>query len=64
MTVTIAAVVVGETVGPAAVGVVALGDQIRPGFAPVAVAGFVFALAGALSLTRFGEVTDHAAQRE
>jgi drug/metabolite transporter (DMT)-like permease len=52
------------TVTIAAVGVVALGDQIRPGFAPVAAAGFVVALAGALSLTRFGEPADHPAQRE
>ena len=55
VTVTTAAVVVGETIAPAAVGVVVLGDQIRPGFMPVAAAGFVVAIAGALLLTRFGE---------
>jgi drug/metabolite transporter (DMT)-like permease len=55
VTVTTAAVVVGETIVPATVGVVALGDRIRPGFVPVAAIGFVVALAGALLLTRFGE---------
>jgi len=61
VTVTTAAVVVGETIVPAAVGVVALGDQIRPGFVPVAVAGFVVALTGALLLTRFGEPVEQMA---
>jgi uncharacterized membrane protein YdcZ (DUF606 family) len=61
VTVTTAAVVVGETIVPATVGVVALGDQIRPGFALVAVAGFVVALAGALLLTRFGEAVHQPA---
>lgn len=56
VTVTTGAMVVGETVGPAAVGVLLLGDHTRPGYAPLAVAGFVLAVAGALALTRFGEV--------
>src|SRR5213080_1302213 len=55
VTVTTAAVVVGETAVPAAVGVVWLGDQVRPGFVPVGLAGFLLAVAGALLLTRFGE---------
>lgn len=50
-----AGMVIGETVGPALVGVLALGDRTRHGWAPVAVAGFVLALLGALALARFGE---------
>jgi drug/metabolite transporter (DMT)-like permease len=55
VTVTTGAMVVGETLAPAAVGVLVLGDHTRPGLAPVAVAGFVVALAGTLALARFGE---------
>jgi drug/metabolite transporter (DMT)-like permease len=50
-----AAVIVGETLLPALVGVIVLGDRTRPGFVPVAVAGFGIAIAGALTLARFGE---------
>jgi drug/metabolite transporter (DMT)-like permease len=56
-----AGMVVGETVMPAAVGVLALGDGTRPGFVPVAVGGFVLAVAGALALGRFGEVAPEPA---
>ncbi|NJC73300.1 hypothetical protein HC031_26790 [Planosporangium thailandense] len=55
VTVTTGAMVIGETVAPAAVGVLLLGDHTRPGYAPVAVVGFVIAVAGALALARFGE---------
>jgi drug/metabolite transporter (DMT)-like permease len=55
VTVTTAAVVVGETTVPAAVGVIWLGDQVRRGFVPVGLTGFLLALTGALLLTRFGE---------
>jgi drug/metabolite transporter (DMT)-like permease len=48
-----AALVVTQTAVPAAVGVVLLGDQVRSGAGPVAAAGFVVALAGALALARF-----------
>lgn len=51
-----AGMVIGETVMPAVVGVLALGDGTRPGFVPVAAGGFVLAVAGALALGRFGEV--------
>jgi drug/metabolite transporter (DMT)-like permease len=51
-----AGMVLGETVGPAVVGIAALGDRTRPGLAPLAVAGFALAVAGALALARFGEV--------
>jgi hypothetical protein len=50
-----AAVVVGETAVPAVVGILVLGDHTRPGFAAVAVVGFLLAVAGALALSRFGE---------
>ncbi|MET9882198.1 hypothetical protein ABZZ20_03390 [Streptomyces sp. NPDC006430] len=50
-----AGMVLGETIGPALVGVVWLGDRTREGLAWLAVLGFVVAVAGALALTRFGE---------
>ncbi|MGY4960101.1 hypothetical protein [Streptomyces sp. 900105245] len=50
-----AGMVIGETVGPAAVGVVWLGDRTREGLAWLAVLGFTVAVAGALLLARFGE---------
>jgi drug/metabolite transporter (DMT)-like permease len=56
VTVVTATLVIGETLPPAAVGITILGDHTRPGFAPLAVAGFVVALLGAAGLTRFGEV--------
>jgi drug/metabolite transporter (DMT)-like permease len=42
-----------ETVVPAAVGLVWLGDRIRPGFAWLAVLGFVLTLGGSMRLARF-----------
>ncbi|MFE9439657.1 hypothetical protein ACFYO2_11690 [Streptomyces sp. NPDC006602] len=50
-----AAMVIGETIGPAAVGVVWLGDRTREGLAWVAALGFLVAVVGALALARFGE---------
>ncbi|MEW1862797.1 MULTISPECIES: hypothetical protein [unclassified Streptomyces] len=50
-----AGMVLGETVGPALVGVLALHDRTRAGWAPAAVAGFVLAVAGGLALARYGE---------
>ena len=57
VTVATAGVVLGETVGPALIGLAALGDRTRPGLAPVAAAGFAVAVAGALALARFGEAS-------
>ncbi|OXM73479.1 hypothetical protein CF166_09910 [Amycolatopsis sp. KNN50.9b] len=51
-----ALMVVGETVVPSLIGVFLLGDSTRAGFAPLAAAGFVVAVAAALALARFGEV--------
>ncbi|MEW1721214.1 hypothetical protein [Streptomyces sp. NPDC093109] len=50
-----AGMVLGETIGPALVGVVWLGDRTRGGLEWLAVAGFAVAVAGALALARFGE---------
>ncbi|MFD8610339.1 hypothetical protein [Streptomyces sp. NPDC059631] len=50
-----AGMVLGETLGPAAIGVVWLGDRTRDGLAWLAVLGFAVAVAGALALARFGE---------
>jgi drug/metabolite transporter (DMT)-like permease len=50
-----AMLVVGETVVPALLGVTLFDDHTRPGFAPVAVVGFVCAVGGAVTLSRFGE---------
>jgi drug/metabolite transporter (DMT)-like permease len=50
-----AGLVIGETIGPAAVGVVWLGDRTREGLEWLAVLGFVVAVVGALALARFGE---------
>jgi hypothetical protein len=41
---------------PAAVGIFLLGDVPRPGWGWVAVVGFALAVAGALSLSRHGEM--------
>jgi drug/metabolite transporter (DMT)-like permease len=55
VTTSTAMMVLGETVLPSLIGIVLLGDRTRPGFALVAVAGFVLAVAAALALARFGE---------
>ncbi|MFE8972571.1 DMT family protein [Streptomyces cyaneofuscatus] len=53
-----AGMVLGETVGPALVGVVWLGDGTRAGLGWLAVTGFVVAVAGSLALARFGEAPE------
>jgi drug/metabolite transporter (DMT)-like permease len=53
-----AALVVGETTVPALVGLIALGDSTRRGFAPVGVVGFLLAVGGALALSRYGELAE------
>ena len=57
VTTAVAGMVVGETLAPAFVGVVWLGDRARDGFGWLVIAGFVVAVAGALVLARFGEVS-------
>jgi hypothetical protein len=44
-----------EVVLPSLVGIVLFGDAIRPGDMPLAIAGFVLAIGGAASLSRFAE---------
>ncbi|HVQ99112.1 MAG TPA: DMT family transporter, partial [Mycobacterium sp.] len=58
VTTAVAGMVVGETVAPALVGVVWLGDSTRDGFGWVVVTGFAIAVAGTLVLARFGEAPD------
>ncbi|MFI8827476.1 hypothetical protein [Streptomyces sp. NPDC053431] len=50
-----AGLVLGETIGPAMVGVAWLGDRTREGFSWLAFLGFAVAVAGSLTLARFGE---------
>jgi drug/metabolite transporter (DMT)-like permease len=59
-----AGMVIGETVGPALVGVVWLGDRTREGLAWAAVLGFAVAVAGALALARFGEAPEGGTPEE
>ncbi|HUJ07820.1 MAG TPA: hypothetical protein VLX31_17075 [Streptosporangiaceae bacterium] len=63
VTVATAAVILVETVPPAVVGVLLLGDTTRPGMAGVAVAGFLLALLSAVALARFGEGGEHPTDR-
>ena len=51
-----AAVVITETILPAAIGILVLGDEPRPGLTWLAVLGFVISVSGALMLARFGEL--------
>jgi drug/metabolite transporter (DMT)-like permease len=55
VTTTVAAMVVGETIAPALVGVVWLGDTARAGLGWLVIVGFVVAIAATLVLARFGE---------
>jgi drug/metabolite transporter (DMT)-like permease len=60
VTTAVAGMVVGETVGPALVGVAWLGDRTRDGLSWMVVAGFTIAVAAALALSRFGEAPEPA----
>jgi drug/metabolite transporter (DMT)-like permease len=55
VTVAVAAVVLVETIPPAAVGITLLGDKTRHGMAGVAIAGFILAVICAVQLARFGQ---------
>ncbi|MEU6987769.1 hypothetical protein ABZ946_30815 [Streptomyces sp. NPDC046324] len=57
-----AALVVGETVLPGMIGVWWLGDSSRPGFAWLAVLGFVLAVMGAVAVAWFGAPEAHGGQ--
>jgi drug/metabolite transporter (DMT)-like permease len=60
VTTAVAGMVIGETVGPALVGVAWLGDRTRPGLGWMVEAGFIVAVIAALALSRFGEAPDPA----
>jgi drug/metabolite transporter (DMT)-like permease len=60
VTTAVAGMVIGETVGPALVGVAWLGDRTRPGLGWMVGAGFVVAVIAALALSRFGEAPEPA----
>jgi drug/metabolite transporter (DMT)-like permease len=55
VTVATAAVIMVETIPPAIVGVLLLGDTTKPGRTGLAIAGFILALVAAVALARFGE---------
>ena len=60
VTTAVAGMVIGETVGPALVGVAWLGDRTRPGLGWMVEVGFVVAVFAALALSRFGEAPEPA----
>jgi drug/metabolite transporter (DMT)-like permease len=62
VTVATAAIVLAETLPPAVIGVVFLGDKTRPGLEPAAAVGFLLAVASAVMLARFGEADRPAAK--
>jgi drug/metabolite transporter (DMT)-like permease len=62
VTVAVAAVVMVETIPPAAVGILLLGDKTRHGMAGVAIAGFILAVICAVQLARFGQ-TEHQGEQ-
>jgi drug/metabolite transporter (DMT)-like permease len=64
VTTAVAGMVVGETIGPALVGVVWLGDRTRDGLGWMVLAGFAIAVAGTLVLARFGEAPAPAETHE
>jgi drug/metabolite transporter (DMT)-like permease len=59
VTVATAAVVLVETIPPAIVGVLLLGDHTRPGLTGIAVLGFILAVVCAVALARFGQTDEH-----
>jgi drug/metabolite transporter (DMT)-like permease len=64
VTVATAAVVLAETMPPAVVGVLFLGDSTRHGLESVAILGFILAVFCAVALARFGEASEQKAARE
>jgi hypothetical protein len=57
-----AAMVVAETVIPSIIGLVFLGNRIRPGYEVVMVLGMVLAIGGAVALARLGEIPEDTAE--
>ena len=63
VTTAVAGMVIGETIAPALVGVVWLGDSARDGLGWMVIAGFVVAVSATLVLARFGEAPQPAGER-
>jgi drug/metabolite transporter (DMT)-like permease len=63
VTVATSAVVLCETLPAALVGLIFLGDSTRRGLVGLAIPGFILAVAGAVTLARFGEAGDEPRQR-
>jgi hypothetical protein len=57
-------VVLAETVPPAVVGVLLLGDSTRHGMEGIAALGFVLAVFCAVALARFGEASESKAAQQ
>lgn len=57
-----AAMVVAETIIPSAIGLLFLGDEVRPGFEFVALTGMAVAIAGSVALARMGEIPEEDSQ--
>jgi drug/metabolite transporter (DMT)-like permease len=64
VTVATAAVVLAETIPPAVVGIMFLGDHTRPGLGGVAVIGFTLAVVCAVALARFGATDEQGLTAE
>jgi drug/metabolite transporter (DMT)-like permease len=60
VTTAVAGMVLGETIAPALIGVLWLGDRTREGLGWMVAAGFAIAVAGTLVLARFGEAPNPA----
>ena len=60
VTLATATLVVTQTTVPAVLGLLLLGDGVRPGTAPLAVVGFLLAIGGAVALARFEHVVPSA----
>lgn len=58
VTTTVAAMVVGETIAPALVGALWLGDSARAGLGWLVILGFVVAVSATMVLARFGEAPE------
>ena len=55
VTLVTAVTLVFEVVGPSLIGIALYGDAIEPGRMPFAIGGFLLAIGGAVSLSRFAE---------
>lgn len=64
VTTAVAGMVVGETIAPAFVGVVWLGDRAREGLGWLVVLGFIVAVSGTLVLARFGEAPNETGEAD